>query len=225
MDSAPEEQKQLYKALFDCNRHIPEENRIIVPFICVSAVPCGLLYKENLESIPTVSDTFTALFNCTQTNEIALTLIKFALEVAGCPSEKIEQVQNAGVQETGTIQGIHTLHNDEVRQGLQFHKLLVDIVNDLTADLRRQLINMSSGYLSSNPIHTECLHVHFLRLIQENVIGLKDVSKLHEFIESIRRQDILDRIDEYCRDVGLPILARTCKSCFKTLLKHLSVLF
>ena len=214
MDSAPREQEQLYKALFDCNRYISEENRFIVPFICVSAIPCGLLYKENLESTPTVSDTFTALFNRTQTKEISLTLIKFALEVAGCPSEKIEQVQNASVQETGTIQGIHTLHSDEVRQGLQFHKLLVDTINALTADLRRQVISMSSGYLSSNPIHTECLHVHFLCLIQENVIGCKDVSNLHEFIESIRRQDILDRIDEYCREVGLPILPRTRKSCF-----------
>ena len=217
MDSAPEEQKQLYKALFDCNRYISEENRFIVPFICVSTIPCGLLYKQNLESIPTVSDTFTALFNRTQTKGISLTLIKFALEVAGCPSEKIEQVQNAGVQETGTIQDIHTLHNDEVRQGLQFHKLLVDIINALTADLRRQVISMSSGYLSSNPIHTECLHVHFLRLIQENVIGHRDISNLHEFIESIRRQDILDRIDEYCTEVGLSILPRTRKSYF---IKH-----
>lgn len=222
MDNAPKEQEQLYKALFDCNLHIPEDRRFTVPFICVSAVPCGLLYKENLESIPTVSDTFTALFNCKQTKEIAVTLIKFALEVAGCPSEKIEQVQNAGIQETGTNQGIQTLQNDEVRQGLQFHKLLVDIVNALPADLRRQLINMGSGYLSSNPNHTESLHVHILRLIQENMIGRNDVSKLHAMIESIRRQDVLDSIDEYCSEVGLPILPRTCKTCF---LKALNTFF
>ena len=214
MDSAPKEQEQLYKALFDCNHHIPEDRRFTVPFICVSAVPCGLLYKENLESIPTVSDTFTALFNCKQTKEIAITLIKFALEVAGCPSEKIEQVQNAAIQETGTNQGIHTLQNAQVRQGLQFHKLLVDIVNALPGDLRRQLINMGSGHLSSNPIHTESLHVHFLCLIQQNVIGRNDVSMLHQFIEAIRRQDILDRIDEYCREVGHSILPRTRKSWF-----------
>lgn len=221
MDSAPKEQEQLYKALFDCNLYIPKDRRFTVPFICVSAVPCGLLFKENLESIPPVPDTFTALFNFKQTNEIALTLIKFALEVAGCPSEKIEQVQNAGVCETGTDQGIHTLQNTEVRQGLQFHELLVDIVNGLPADLRRQVISMSSGNLSSNPAHTECLHVHFLRLIQENVIGRRDVSKLHEFIESIRRQDILDRIDKYCREVGLPILPRRRKSCFVKVLKNI----
>ena len=219
MDSAPQEQEQLYKALFDCDLYIPKDRRFTVPFICVSAVPCGLLFKENLESIPTISDTFTALFNCKQTNEIALTLIKFALEVAGCPSEKIEQVQNAGVLETDTDQGIHTLQNTEVRQGLQFHELLVDIVNALPADLRRQVISMGSGYLSSNPIHTECLHVHFLRLIQKNVIGRKDVSKLHEMVEAIRRPDILDCIDEYCTEFGLPILPRNSKSCLNILVQ------
>ena len=219
MDKTPKEQEQLYKALFDCNLHIPDGKQFIVPFICVSAIPCGLLYKQNLESNPTISDTFTALFGYDETNEIALTLIKFALRIAGCPSEKIDQIQNVGIQETDPHRYDHNIDSHEVRQGLQFHVLLVDVVNALPVDLRNQLIHMSSGYLGSSPSYTECLHVHFLRLIQKNVIGRKDVSKLHEMIEAIRRPDILDCIDEYCTEFGLPILPRNSKSYLNTLVQ------
>ena len=212
MDKTPKEQEQLYKALFDCNLHILDGKQFIVPFICVSAIPCGLLYKRNLESNPTVSETFTALFGNDETNKIALMLIKLALRIAGCPSEKIDQIQNVGIQETDPHRYDHNIDSHEVRQGLQFHVLLVNIVNALPADLRNQLIHMSSGYLGSSPSYTECLHVHFLRLIQKNVIGRKDVSKLHEMIKAIRRPDILDRIDEYCTEFGLPILPRNSKS-------------
>lgn len=108
------------------------------------------------------------------------------------------------------------IDSHEVRQGLQFHVLLVDIVNALPADLRNQLIHMSSGYLGSSPSYTEYLHVHFLHLIQNKKIGCKDVSKLHEMIEAIRRTDILDHIDEYCTEFGLPILPRNSKSYLNT---------
>ena len=223
MDKTPKEQEQLYKALFDCNLHIMDGKQFIVPFICVSAIPCGLLYKQNLESNPTISDTFTALFGYGETNKIALTLIKFSLRIAGCPSEKIDQVLNAGIQETDPHN--RNIGSHEVRQGLQFHVLLVEIVNALPADLKNQLIRMSSGYLASSPSYTEFLHVHFLRLIQEKVIGCRNVSKLHEMIEAVRRQDILDRIDEYCTEFGLPILPRNSKSYLNTIVQWVWLLF
>ena len=212
MDHTPEEQESLYKALFVCHCHISEENHFIVPFICASAVPHGVLYKKNLESIPTVPETFTALFNYSSTNEISLALIKFALKIAGCPPEKIEQVQNDDVQETN-LQRDDT-RTPEITQGLEFHKLLVDIINALPADLRCQMISMSSGFLSRNPTHTNSLYVHFLHFIQAKIIGINNVTKLHKMIESVGRQDLLDAIDTYCEEFGLPVLPRQGKKLF-----------
>ena len=126
---------------------------------------------------------------------------------------KIQRIRNVGTQQTSTQNDdIHTLEDDRIKQSVLFHKLLVDIINDLPADQRRQVIYQSSGYISRNPVHTQMLHVHFLHLIQGTVIGYKDVTKLHAMIESIRRSDILDTIDEYCREVGLPVLHRQGKS-------------
>ena len=140
-------------------------------------------------------------------------MIMFALRMVGCCPVKIQQIRNAGTQQTSTQNDdIHTLEDDRIKQSVLFHKLLVDIINDLPADQRRQVIYESSEYLSCNPVHTQMLHVHFLRLIQGTVIGYKDVTKLHATIESIRRPDILDTIDEYCREVGLPVLRRQGKS-------------
>ena len=212
-NNPPEEQEGLYKALSHCNCDISEENRFVVPFIIAATVPCGMLYKEHLKLNPTVSDTFTALMNCSRTNQIAINMITFALKMAGCCPMKIERIPNVGTQETSTQSNdIHTLEDDKIKQNVLFHKLLVDIINALPADLRRQVIYMSSGYLSSNPVYTQMLHVHFLRLIQATVIGYRNVTKLHAMIESIRRPDILDDIDEYCREVGLPVLHRQGKN-------------
>ena len=207
-NTPPEEQEGIYKALFDCNCDISEENRFVVPFIVAAAVPCGLLYKEHLELNPTVSDTFTALMNCSRTNQIAINMIMFALKMAGCCPVKMERIQETSSQSND----IHALEDDKIKQSVLFHKLLVDIINALPAELRRQVIYESSEYLSSNPVHTQMLHVHFLRLIQATVIGYRNVTKLHAMIESIRRPDILDDIDEYCREVGLPVLCRQGKN-------------
>ena len=209
MDNPQEEQEHLYDALYNCNQNLSDDNRFVVPFICVSAVPYGRLYKENLEDIPTVTDTYNALLNYDKTNQVAISLIKYVLHIAGCPSERIEQIEGASVQETS----LHGDHNDEISRGLRFHKLLIDIINGLPSNLKRQVISASSGHLSSNPIHTELLHVQFLQLIQRNVIGRRDVTKLHDWIESIGRNDILDLIDNYCSEVGVPILPRKGMSC------------
>lgn len=140
-------------------------------------------------------------------------MITFALRMTGCCPVKIQRIRNAGTQQTSTqSDDIHTLEDDKIKQSVLFHKLLVDIINDLPADQRRQVIYDSSEYLSWNPVHTQMLHVHFLLLIQGTVIGYKDVTKLHAMIESIRRPDILDTIDKYCREVGLPVLHRQGES-------------
>ena len=216
MDIPPEEQEDLYQALYNCNQSLPEDSRFVVPFICVSAVPYGRLYKENLEGIPTVTDTYNALLNCDKTNQVAIPLIKFALRIAGCPCDRIEQIEGTSVQEAS----LQSNYSDEclaseVSRGLQFHELLVDIISGLPSDQKRQVISMSSGHLKSNPIHTEILHVQFLQLIQANVFGRNNVTKLHYWFESIRRDDILDRIDKYCTQSGIPILPRQGK-CIPT---------
>ena len=216
MDNPPEEQEHLYQALYNCNQSLPDESRFVVPFICVSAVPYGRLYKENLEGIPTVTDTYNALLNCDKTNQVAIPLIKFALRIAGCPCGRIEQIEGTSVQEAS----LQSNYSDEclaseVSRGLQFHELLVDIISGLPSDQKRQVISMSSGHLKSNPIHTEILHVQFLQLIQANVFGRNNVTKLHYWFESIRRDDILDRIDKYCTQSGIPILPRQGK-CIPT---------
>jgi len=216
MDNPPEEREDLYQALYNCNQSLPDDSRFVVPFICVSAVPCGRLYKENLEGIPTVTDTFNALLNCDKTNQVAIPQIKFALHIAGCPCDRIEQIESASIIEANLQSNYDDecqAFDHEISRGLRFHELLIDIINNLTPDVKRQVISMSSGHLMINPLHTEMLHVHFLELIQANVIGQNDVTKLHKWFKSIRRDDILDRIDKYCNQIGVPILPRQGKSC------------
>lgn len=214
MDNPPEEQEHLYQALYNCNQSLPDDRRFVVPFICVSAVPYGQLYKENLEGIPTVTDTYNALLNCDKTNQVAIPLIKFALHIAGCPCDRIEQIEGTSVQEASLQSNYDDeCHASEISKGLRFHELLIDIINGLPSDLKRQVISMSSGHLMSNPIHMEMLHVQFLQLIQANVIGRNDVTKLHNWFESIRRNDILDRIDIYCTQIGIPTLPRQGRYC------------
>lgn len=214
MDNPPEEQEDLYQALYNCNQSLPDDSRFVVPFICVSAVPYGRLYKENLEGIPTVTDTYNALLNCDKTNQVAIPLIKSALRIAGCPCDRIEQIEGTSVQEASLQSNYNDeCHASEISKGLRFHELLIDIIAGLPSDLKRQVISMSSGHLMSNPIHTEMLHVQFLQLIQANVIGRNDVTKLHNWFESIRRNDILDQIDIYCTQIGIPTLPRQGRYC------------
>lgn len=214
MDNPPEEQEHLYQALYNCNQSLPDDSRFVVPFICVSAVPYGRLYKDNLEGIPTVTDTYNALLNCDKTNQVAIPLIKSALRIAGCPCDRIEQIEGTSVQEASLQSNYNDeCHASEISKGLRFHELLIDIIAGLPSDLKRQVISMSSGHLMSNPIHTEMLHVQFLQLIQANVIGRNDVTKLHNWFESIQRNDILDQIDIYCTQIGIPTLPRQGRYC------------
>ena len=214
MDIPPEEQEDLYQALYNCNQSLPEDSRFVVPFICVSAVPCGWLYKENLEDVATVTDTFKALLNCVKTNQVAIPVVKFALRIAGCPCDRIEQIEGASILEASLQSNYDDecqAFDHEISRGLRFHELLIDIINDLTPGMKRHVISMGSCHLMINPSCTEMLHVHFLKLIQANIIGQNDVTKLYRWFTS--RDDILDRIDKYCNQIGVPILPRQGKSC------------
>jgi len=194
----PHLEEDIQKKLIQCNCMVPEGNHYIIPFICAAAVPYGRLFQEDLESNLTVSDTFIALVNYADTNCFALTLIKFALERSGCGQEMIQELcaacRKAGSQKYPECD-LHVLEKEPFFERFRLHKMLVDVSDALTRDERRRMINLGSAFIARNLTHTDSLLIHFLRLLQGDVIGPGKVSKLKHWLEAIQRQDIINTID------------------------------
>ena len=191
-------EEDIQKKLIGCNRMIPEGNHYIVPFMSAAVVPHGLLFGKDLESNPTVSDTFIALVNYANTRCFALVLIKFALEKSGCAAESIQELcaacRKAGSQKYPEYD-VSALEKEPFFERFQFHKMLVDVSDALTGDERRRMINLGSAFIKMNLAHTDLLLLHFLRLLQGDVIGPGNVSKLKEWLEEIQRKDVVSTVD------------------------------
>ena len=191
-------EEDIQKKLIGCNRMIPEGNHYVVPFLSAAVVPHGLLFGKDLESNPTVSDTFIALVNYANTRCFALALIKFALERSGCAAESIRELcaacRKAGFRKYPEYD-VSVLEKEPFFERFQFHKMLVDVSDALTGDERHRMINLGSAFIKMNLAHTDSLLLHFLRLLQGDVIGPGNVSKLKEWLEDIQRIDIISTID------------------------------
>ena len=189
----PHLEEDIQRKLIQCNRMIPEGNHCIIPFICASAVPHGRLFHNGPELNLTVSKTFTALVDYTDTNCFALTIMKFALERSGCAHETIQELcdacRKAGSQKYPEYD-FHVFEKEPFFEKIKFHEMLVDVSDALTGDERRRMINLGSAFIERNLTHTDSLLIHFLRLLQGNVIGPGKVSKINQWLEVIQRQDI-----------------------------------
>ena len=194
----PHLEEDIQKKLIQCHHKIPESNHYIVPFICAAVVPHGRLFQKDLESNPTVADTFIALVNYHDTNCFALTLIKFALERAGCDPEMVRELcdacRKAGSQKYPDY-NICVLEDEPFFESVQFHKLLVDVSDALTGNERHRMINLGSPFIERNLAHTDSLLVHFLRLLQGGVIGPGNVSKIKDWLQILQRQDVITTVD------------------------------
>ena len=188
----PRLEEDIQKKLIQCHRMIPEGNQYIVPFICAAAVPHGRLFGKDLESNPTVSDTFIALVNYADTRCFALTLIKIALERSGCAAESIRELCAACRTAGSAKYPEYDVEKEQFFERFQFHKMLVDVSDALLGDERHRMINLGSPFIKKNLAHTDSLLVHFLHLLQGDVIGPGNVSKLKEWLEDIQRRDVVD---------------------------------
>ena len=193
----PHLEEDIQRKLIQCDRMIPEGNHCIIPFICAAAVPHGRLFHKDLESNLTVSDTFIALVNYNDTNCFALTMMKFSLERSGCARETIQELCDA-CRKAGSRKypeyDLQVFEKEPFFEKFRFHKMLVEVSDALTGDERRRMINLGSAFIERNLTHTDSLLIHFLRLLQGDVIGPGKVSKIKQWLKAIQRQDIISTI-------------------------------
>ena len=204
----PRELEGLEKELYNANLKTPVEKLHFVAFVCTAALPYGLIYKENLDTVPSVQDVYHALEKYQKTHHIALPLIKYALGIAGCPPQQIALLHGESVQEGTHEISDHEFSDDLIRE-LKFRELLIDIDDDLTGEEKRAVINFGRPLLKRGADYTPSLLVHFLLLLQNDLIGVRNVDELLEWLSILGRWHTIDKVGKYCSDYNIPVQARS----------------
>ena len=104
--------------------------------------------------------------------------------------------------------------SENAKENLQFRELLFMIYRQLPDDERLAVISLSCPLLnpSRHPSYTQSLLVHFMVMMQGKVISPRQVQPLHECLLIIGQMEIIDHINLYCTNKGLPQLPTRSKT-------------
>ena len=169
------------------------------------------MYRKSINSTPSILQCYTALKEDQKTQPNALNLLLYIFTIVGCKKQSISelhQVMYEG-QETAYMDIVDSL-SDEDRLKVHFFKLLFFINCDLHNKEKSSLIHLSACYLNPkhNPNYTDSLFVHFKKLSEQAVISATDMLALYHWLTCMEKTTTLELIDNYCYDVGLPVLKR-----------------
>lgn len=186
-------------------------------FLCQAVCPKALIYPTTVHKVPNVSQCYHGLCRHSDTQEIAVSILLHVLDLVGArnPADELQRIANDNhIEKDGAdARKVDTLPAD-AKESLRFRELLFKIYRQLPDDNRLAVISLSSRILHP-PRHenyTRCLFVHFLIMMQGKVISPTHMQPLHECLLIIGQMEIIDHINTYCVEKGLPQLPLRSKT-------------
>ena len=203
--------------LITISNSLPDSDLSAVGFLCQAVCPKSLIYPTTIHKVPNVSQCYYGLCRHSDTQGIAVSIVLHVLDLVGAKraSDELQIIANDNhVEKNGADTcKVDTLPAD-AKESLRFRELLVKIYRQLPDDDKLAIINLSSSWLqpSRHPSYTQSLLVHFLVMMQTNVISPKEVQLLHECLLIIGQMEIIVHINAYCTENGLPQLPTRSKT-------------
>ena len=180
--------------------------------LCAALVPSGKVYRESRNRTPSLPQCYTALKEEQKIQPNALNLLLYIINFVGCNQQSIAKLHQEmyGGQETAYMDIVDLLSIED-RLKLNFHQLLYKVNGDFTEEEKCSLINLTTCYLKPcpNPNYTNSLFVHFMKLIEQEVISKSNVLCLHHWLTFMGKLTTLNLIDDYFLNAEIPVLKRS----------------
>lgn len=202
---------EFYRKLHDIGNGLPESDRPAVGFLCQAVCPRACIYLTTIHEVPSVSQCYHGLCRHSDTQAIAVSILLHVLGLVGArsASDDLQRIANdnqiekdgADARKVGTL-------SEDARVSLHFRELLCMIYRQLPEDEKLAVINLSCPLLKPlrHPQYTRSLLVHFMVMMQQKLISPSDIQPLHECLLIIGQMEIIDLINSYYMERGLPQL-------------------
>ena len=204
--------RNIQEKLFKIDLSLSQDKIEGTALLCAALVLSGKVYCESIDSTPSIQQCYTALKEEQKTQPNALNLLLYILNFVGCNLRSIAKLHQVmyGGQETVYLDIVYLL-SDEDRLKLNFHQLLYKVNGDLTEEEKSSFIHLSACYLKPypSPNYTNSLFVHFMKLVEQEVIPKSNVLRLHHWLTIMGKFTTLNRIDDYCHNAEIPVLKRS----------------
>ena len=184
-----------------------------VAFLCQAVCPKACIYHRNITDVPSVPQCYDGLCRHDTTELVAVSLILHVLRLVGVKTSDVDDLQriaNENRIETGCADPskLKVYLPPDSLKSLQFRELLCTIYRHLPQDDRTALIGLTCSLLNPPryPTYTRSLLVHFMTMIQCQVIFPDHVQPLHDCLLIIGDKEALEHVKTYCKEQGLNIL-------------------